>query len=90
MPTPPVVSNAQKVVMQKEVQEMLRKGAITKVNPVVDQFLSNLILVEKKAGGNCPVINLKHLILFIEYTYFKMEGLFLIKAYCLQGITCAK
>ena len=79
MPTPPVLSNAQKVVMQRVVQEMLRKEAFKKVNPVVDQFVRNLFLVEEKACENSPVINLKHLNSFIEYKYFKMEGLLFLK-----------
>ena len=36
---------------------MLDKGVIQKVVPTQDQYLSNLFLVEKSYGGNCPLIN---------------------------------
>ena len=58
---------------------MLEKGAIQKVVPTQGQFLSNLFLVEKKDGGNRPVINLKNLNKFIPYEHFKMEGLHCLK-----------
>ena len=58
---------------------MLEKGAIQKVVPTRGQFLSNLFLVEKKDGGNRPVINLKNLNKFTPYKHFKMEGLHCLK-----------
>ena len=44
---------------------MLEKGAIQKVIPTQRQFLSNLLLVEKRNEGNRPVINSKDLNRFI-------------------------
>ena len=48
---------------KKEIHDMLNKGAIVETpNHLEGEFISNLFLVEKKDGGNRPVINLKHLI----------------------------
>ena len=38
--------------MDQEVQGMLRKGAISIVEPVQEQFLSSILLL-KKWGGSC-------------------------------------
>ena len=69
----------QSALIDKEIDAMLRKGAIQKVRSQRDQFLSNLFLVEKKDGGNRPVINLKNLNAYLPYLHFKMEGLHLLK-----------
>ena len=50
---------------------MLEKGTIQKVVPTQKQFLSNLFLVEKKDGGNRPVINLENLNKFIPLRAFQ-------------------
>ena len=73
------MSKEQFSLVEHEVLDMLEKGAIQKVVPTQGQFLSNLFLVEKKDGGNCPVINLKNLNKFIPYEHFKMEGLHCLK-----------
>ena len=43
------------------------------------QFLSNILLVKKKDGGDRPCINLKALNKLIPYKHFKMEGLHCLK-----------
>ena len=53
------------MLINSEIQEMLRKGAIQKVEAEAGQFLSNLFLVGKKGGGHRPVLNLKYLNSFI-------------------------
>jgi hypothetical protein len=45
----------------EEVEKLLLKKAIKKVQEVPNQFLRNLLLVPKKDGSRCPVINLKPL-----------------------------
>ena len=55
---------------------MLNKGAIVETpNYLEREFISKLLLVEKKDGENRPVINLKHRNQFIPYQHFKMEVL---------------
>ena len=41
-------------LVDQEIQDMLRKGAIVVSNPKEDQFLSSLSLVKKKDGGESP------------------------------------
>ena len=61
-PNSPKLSQEEKILVQKEIHEMLNKGAIVETpNHLEGEFISNLFLVEKKDGGNRPVINLKHL-----------------------------
>ena len=73
------MSKEQFSLVEQEVLEMLEKGTIKKVVPKQGQFLSNLFLVEKKDGGNHPVINFKNLNKFIPYEHFKMAGLHCLK-----------
>ena len=44
-------SREQQKLLDKEVKEMLKKGAIRQVSTVKGEFLSNLFLVKKKDGG---------------------------------------
>ena len=62
-------------LVKVEVKEMLKKGAIRKVQPSKGEFVSNLFLVKKKDGAQRPVINLKQLNGYIPNCPFKMEGL---------------
>ena len=64
--------DTQTQLVNQEIQDMLKKGAIEKLSPVPNQFLSNIFLV-KNGGKNRPVINLKKLNSFIPYNHFKME-----------------
>ena len=79
------MSVAQAQLVQQEIIDMLKKGAIHKVSPVQGEFLSNLFLVDKKSGAHRPVINMKHLNTFIPYQHFKMEGLHLLKDLLQEG-----
>ena len=69
----------EKILVDKEIIEMLKKGAIEEVSPIPDQYLSTIFLVSKKDSGHRPVLNLKNLNKHIPYVHFKMEGLFLVK-----------
>jgi len=73
---PDVLMNKQDMLLvDAEIQAMLVKGAILRVLPCQDQFLSNIFLVPKKSGGMRPIINLKKLNEFIHAPHFKMEHL---------------
>ena len=68
------MSNAQTKLVRAEIETMLRKGAISQIDHAQEQLISSLFLVEKKYGGQRPVINLKNLNFFVPYEHFKMES----------------
>ena len=77
-PDPPQVipmSREKQVVLQKEVDSLLRKGAIEKVKDSHKGFYSNLFLMSKKDGGLRPVINLSGLNLYIQKKTFRIASL---------------
>ena len=45
------------LLVDQEIQEMLRKGAMLKVQPSLDQFLSLIFVNLKKDARHRPVIN---------------------------------
>jgi hypothetical protein len=63
--------------MEKAIEDLLQKGAVTQVQPKADQFISTLFLVEKESGSEQfrPVINLRPLNRFVRTESFRMEGL---------------
>ena len=76
---PQKMSDKQSLLVDQEISELLEKGAIQEAETAQEEFLSNIFLVGKKNGGDCPVINLKKLNAFIPYEPFKMEGLHCLK-----------
>ena len=79
IPKQVATSKTQELLTGKEMQ-ILDKGAIKIVeHQYPDQFLSNILLLRKKNGGNRFCINLKALNKFIPYKHFKMEGLHCLK-----------
>ena len=61
-----------------EVAELLFKVAVVETRLSPDSYVSKIFLVEKKDGGQRPVINLKDLNQFVKQEHFKMEGLHLL------------
>ena len=61
-----------------EVTGLLSKGAIVETQLTPHSFVSQIFLVEKKDGGQRPVINLKGLNQFVRVEHFKIEGLHLL------------
>ena len=66
-------------LVDQEVQDMMKKGAIVVSDVKENQFLSSLFLVKKKDAGNRQVVNLKDLNRNILHQHFKIEELFLLK-----------
>ena len=67
------MTEQEKVVVLKKIDEMLKKEAIIPVKQEAEQFLSRTFIVPKKSGDFRPVINLKKLSSCVEYKHFKME-----------------
>ena len=61
-------------VIQKEVDELLAKGAIEPSSGGAG-FYSNMFVVPKLTGGLCPILNLKHFNHFMHIPSFKMPTL---------------
>ena len=77
-PQPIVLPQDKHVLVTQEVQELLQKGVILESCPSNENFISQIFLVEKKGGGQHPVINLKALNQYVRVEHFKMEGLHLL------------
>ena len=69
------MSREKQEVLQKDVDSLLRKGAIEKVKDSHKGFFSNLFLESTKDGGLRPVINLSGLNLYIKKKTFRMAYL---------------
>ena len=79
------MNKKQIALVDLELKEMLKKGAIMRTQPARGEFLNNLFLVGKKDGGYRPVINLKMLNQFIPFLHFKLEGLSQLKHIIQEG-----
>jgi len=89
-PADPQFSEEEEVWMGEEIEAMLQKGAIEKVENPGDGFVSTMFLVPKKDGGRRPVINLKRLNGFVKTEHFKMEGIHMLKSVLKKGDWMAK
>ena len=74
-PLQPSRSEGECNLIQREIDSLLLKGAITVAQHSKDEFLSNIFLVPKKTGDLRPVINLKPLSEFVHDIHFKMENI---------------
>ena len=79
------MNKRQIALVDLELKEMLRKGAIRRTQSVQEEFLSNLFLVGKKHLGYRSVINLKIFNQFIPFLHFKVEGLSQLKHLTQKG-----
>lgn len=74
------ITTEEKELTEEEINQMLEKGAIIKLDPSSsDQFLSSIFTVSKKDGGDRPVVDSKKLNSLIHCPHLKMEGLFLVR-----------
>ena len=74
-PLQPSRSEGECKLIQREIDSLLLKGAITVAQHSKDEFLSNIFLVPKKTGDLRPVINLKPFNKFVHDIHFKMENI---------------
>ena len=66
-------SKEEEILVDEEVSNLLKEGAIVPSAPEPDQFISNTFLVPKPKDRFRPVINLKSLNQFVHYEHFKPE-----------------
>ena len=71
----PKMSKGKRELVQSEIQTMMRKGKISRIDHTQGEFLSSLFLAEKIDGGQVPVINLKTLNFFVPYERLKTDSL---------------
>jgi len=69
----------------EEVQKLIAKGAVRRVTPCADQFLSQIFLVPKRDGSFRPVVNLRPLNQFMQQVHFKMENLGMMRDLLREG-----
>ena len=63
----PHMGQEQADLIQVEIENMFKNGAIQQTEHQAGKFLSNIFLVGKRDGGNQPVVNLRYLNQFIPY-----------------------
>ena len=63
----------------REEGELKHKGAISPACQAPGTFVSQLLLVPKKGGGQYPVINLRAMNRYIQVDHFKMEEFHMVK-----------
>lgn len=61
------------VIVDNEVHEMLKKGAMVPSVSESGEFISTLFIVPKQNGKFRPVINLRYLNEFVHYDHFKQQ-----------------
>ena len=68
------MSETERLILEREVTSMLKKGAIKEVTSQKHQFLSTIFVRPKKEKNKYrPIINLKQLNQYLPYNHFKKE-----------------
>ena len=63
----------EKLSIDKEIHTLLKKGAIRRVDPTSNQFVSTIFTRPKKSGDLRTIINLKNLNRYLKKIHYKME-----------------
>ena len=86
-PPPPLrnFSEGEMAAIDKEIVDLLKKGAIEVCSHTPGEFISNIFTVPKKSGGNRPAVDMRALNKFVEYIPFRMEDISLLKSVLRQG-----
>ncbi|KAM4692000.1 uncharacterized protein WCC33_016822 [Rhinophrynus dorsalis] len=78
-PPPFRFSEEDALLVDAEIKELVKKGAVRLVSGSAPGFVSNIFLVGKKDAGLRLVINLRSLNKYILYRHFKMAGIHLLR-----------
>ena len=78
-------SFSQTQLIDAEVQELLKKGAMQEVNPSDYAFYTRLFLVPRKQCTYWPVMELSSFNSFVSHVHFQMEGLHCLKTLLRKG-----
>lgn len=60
-------------IVSAEIESLLIRGAVTKCEPLPDQFLSSFFLADKSNGKKRFILNLKNFNNYVEAPHFKLE-----------------
>lgn len=71
----PRLSKLEQSFCKKEIERLLDKGALCRVNFKPEQYLSSYFLVNKSSGGKRFILNLKSINKYVIAPHFKMEDL---------------
>ena len=86
-PPPPLrnLSEGEIAAIDKEIVDLLKKGAIEVCSHTPGEFVSRIFMIPKKSGRNRPVIDMRALNELVEYIPFRMEDIYLLKSVLKQG-----
>ena len=73
LPSPHNLNPSQLALVKDEITSLFDKKDIVSVPHHRELFYSNLFLVKKKGGGQCPALNLSSLNSFVHHHHVKME-----------------
>ncbi|CAH1990315.1 unnamed protein product [Acanthoscelides obtectus] len=73
IPKEPKWSPTELCEIENNIKKCLSTGALKKVRPVKDQFLSNIFVTPKPDGSQRLILNLKSLNDYISVSHFKLE-----------------
>ena len=66
-------SDEHRQIIDNEISDLLKKGAVEHSKFELGQFVSNIFIVPKSNGKYRPIINLRYLNCFVHYEHFKQE-----------------
>lgn len=72
-PITPTWSEREQLLIQKQIDKLIAKGAIVRCSREKEQFLSNIFLTPKPDGSHRLILNLKKLNESVSTKHFKLE-----------------
>ena len=85
-PPPPLrnLSEGEIAAIDKEIVDLLKKGAIEVCSHTPGEFVSNIFTIPKKSGRNRLVIDMRVLNEFMEYIPFRIKDIYIPVKICSQ------